>query len=105
VVGREGRATAVLPLRNVENSPVRYRLDPQEQLHLLKWLDEEDLEMLAIYHSHPASEAYPSATDVELAYWDECVYLIISLLPPTPTVRAFRLVEGEITEVSLEVGS
>ena len=59
-------------------------------------------EIVAIYHSHPESPAYPSATDVELAFWPEAVYLICSLADPSqPTIRAFRIRDGAIAEVAL----
>lgn len=103
LVGQAGRVVAVQPMRNAEASPVRYALDPQEQLKLLRRLEEEGQELVAIYHSHVASEAYPSATDVALAFWEESYYVIISLARQPPSVRAFRIVEGKVAEVEIQL--
>jgi len=60
---------------------------------------------VAIYHSHPTSPPYPSQTDLELAFYPEALYLIVSLVEPRhPVVRAFRIQEGESREVEIAVG-
>ena len=69
------------------------------------WNDMEDnnWEHRAVYHSHTHSEAYPSSTDVRLAAWPEAYYMIVSLLDKdNPNVRAFRIVDGSISEEPLE---
>ncbi len=60
--------------------------------------------MLAIYHSHTHTEAYPSPTDVSLAAWPEAYYLIVSLADEAnPVLRAFRIQDGQVSEEELEV--
>ena len=82
----------------------RYVMDPQAQLQAFKQMRREGDELLAIYHSHPHSAAYPSQTDVRLAFYPESYYLIISLEnKKTPDVRAFRIVDQKITEETLNV--
>ena len=104
LAGAKGRVEAVFPAKNALNSPVRYSLDPKELYRLLKTIDERGWDLLGIYHSHTHSQAYPSATDVKLAYYPEALYLIISLQDPGgPLVRAFRIVEGAISEEELLV--
>ncbi|MCL4458905.1 MAG: M67 family metallopeptidase [Chloroflexi bacterium] len=102
-----GRASQVLRLyraANAAHSQVRYTMEPQEQLRLMQEIDDQEWEILAIYHSHPASAAYPSATDVELAFYPDSLYLIISLQHPEwPEVRGFRIVDGHIEEEQLVV--
>jgi proteasome lid subunit RPN8/RPN11 len=62
------------------------------------------LDLLAIYHSHPKTEAYPSATDVRLAYYPESYYLIISLRDTDrPEANLYRILEGKITPESLKI--
>ncbi len=99
LVGSGGRTVKLYKLANAENSPLAYRLDPYEQLRIFQEMDNHGWELMAIYHSHVASPAYPSARDVELAYYPEAVYLIVSLVEPArPDVRAFRIKEGAIAE-------
>jgi len=101
---RDGRVERVYQMTNAEHSPVTYRLDPEEQYRAFMEIEEEGWELLAIYHSHGHSLAYPSATDLELAFYPDSFYLIISLADPErPMLRAFRIAEGEIEEVEVRV--
>ncbi len=73
-------------------------------LEVMRQIDEQRWELLGIYHSHTHTEAFPSPTDLELAFYPEAVYLIVSLQDPDrPVVRAFNIVDGEITERTLFV--
>jgi [CysO sulfur-carrier protein]-S-L-cysteine hydrolase len=79
-------------------------MDPKEQFGVFKDIRTEGTELLAIYHSHPHTVAYPSSTDVGLAYYPEALYIIISLENRgCPLVNAFRIVEGKISQETLEV--
>jgi [CysO sulfur-carrier protein]-S-L-cysteine hydrolase len=92
IAGRGGTATQVLPAANTESSPFMYVMDPREQLRIMDAIDEAGDEMLAIYHSHTRSAAYPSRTDVELAFYPDTLYLIVSIADrDAPEIRAFRL--------------
>ncbi|MEK6683682.1 MAG: M67 family metallopeptidase, partial [Nitrospirota bacterium] len=83
---------------------VRYLIDPKEQFAAIKEMRAKGIEMLAIYHSHPHTAAYPSATDVQLAYYPEAVYIIISLQNRArPVVNAYRIVEKKITQEAFEI--
>lgn len=104
LAGADGKATKIFPLINVERSPVIYRIEPKEQLRAFNEIEDAGLDLVAIYHSHTRSSAYPSATDVSLAYYPEAVYLIVSLADPDePELRGYRIVDGKIDEVRLEV--
>ncbi len=93
-----------LALRNASPSPYRYSIDPDEQLHVWTDLEARGERVVAIVHSHVASPAEPSKTDVELAYFPESLYLICSLAEPEqPEIRAWSIVDGAITEVELLV--
>ena len=99
-----GAPTRYIALRNAAESPYRYMIDPEEQLRV--WLELEDGGEVpwAIVHSHVASEAKPSATDVGLAFFPDSLYVICSLGDAErPTVRAWSIREGEVTEVVLAV--
>lgn len=104
LAGSDGVATKLLSMTNAERSPVLYRVDPKEQLRAFNEIEDEGLELVGIYHSHTRSAAYPSATDVAQAYYPEAIYLIVSLADPqAPDLRGYRILEGRITEVPLEV--
>ena len=93
-----------LPLRNAASSPYRYMIDPEEQLHVWMQLEDAGEAVWAIVHSHVASAAEPSATDVGLAFYPDSLYVICSLMDPiAPTVRAWSIVDGVVTEVPLLV--
>jgi proteasome lid subunit RPN8/RPN11 len=102
-----GHVVHVLPVINVADNPaVEYLMEPHDQLRHFQSIEEEGLELLGIYHSHPYSPAYPSPTDLSMAYYPEAVYVIASLVQPeSPDLRAFRIIDGQISEVGFEVMS
>lgn len=104
LAGRDSRVEKVYQMTNAEHSPVTYRLDPEEQFRAFTEIEEAGWELLAIYHSHSHSFAYPSATDLELAFYPDCLYLITSLADRArPVIRAFRIIEGTIEEERVEI--
>ena len=91
-------------MTNVESSPYRFSWDPKELLPIWNEMEDKGWEHRAVYHSHTHSEAYPSSTDVRLASWPEAYYIIVSLMDAdNPGVRAFRIVDGTISEEELQV--
>jgi proteasome lid subunit RPN8/RPN11 len=101
----DGRSpTRYVAMRNAAESPYRYMIDPEEQLKVWLELEDNDEVPWAIVHSHVASPAVPSATDVGLAFFPDSLYLVCSLADPErPTVRAWSIVDGTVTEVPLSV--
>lgn len=103
IAGDGGRATKLFRAKNAEASPWRYSVEPKDLFRIFRETDENGWSFLAIYHSHTASEAYPSPTDVRLAMWPEAYYVLVSLKDADkPVVRAFRILEGEISEEEIE---
>ena len=102
--GRNSVPTHLYQVKNTDPNPtVRYLMDTQEQFWVFKNLRHNGLEVVAIYHSHPHTEAYPSPTDVSLAYYPEAYYILTSLQDPqNPMQRAFKIVDGKITEEPIE---
>ncbi len=99
VAGKDGRAVKLFRARNAEASPYRYSVDSQDLFRIYRECEEKGWEFLVIYHSHTASEAYPSPTDVRLATWPEAFYVVISLQDPgNPVVKAFRILDGVVRE-------
>ncbi len=108
--GRQGKVERLIPLDNAARSPVYYRPDDKQMLAAFDALDESGLELVAIYHSHVASPALPSPTDIREAHYPDSIYIIVSLRTATPEVRGFLITkndwrdeEGEIEEVDLVV--
>ena len=99
-----GVPTKVFTMTNADASPVTYRLDGTEQLRVFDQMDDDGLELWAIYHSHTHSEAYPSETDIRLAFYPEARYIVLSLADRgAPVVRSFFVVEGEVAEEELTI--
>jgi proteasome lid subunit RPN8/RPN11 len=104
IVGtRDGRAVSVYPVRNAAASPLRYEIDPKDQLRVFEALDDAELEIGAIYHSHTRSAPEPSQTDINLAFYPEAVYVIVGVAGDDDDVRAWRIVDGKVSTASLEV--
>jgi proteasome lid subunit RPN8/RPN11 len=104
IAAQDGVPTKVFPMTNADASPVTYRLDGKEQLRAFDQMEEEGLELWGIYHSHTHSEAYPSETDVKLAFYPEARYLLLSLTDrAAPVMGSFWIVDGEVTEEELTI--
>jgi proteasome lid subunit RPN8/RPN11 len=103
--GSDGEATSVIRVANSAASPLRYEMDPQEQYNALKAVEDGGDELLAIYHSHTKSAAYPSQTDVNQAVaWPEQIYVIVSLADErAPDVKAYLLKDLRIADVEIDV--
>ena len=97
--GRDGTLVGHYRMRNAEESPYRYSMDGKELLSTLREIEDGGAELQVIYHSHTHSPAYPSATDIRLATWPDAYYVLVSLEDTDDlAVRAFRIVDGEVTE-------
>jgi [CysO sulfur-carrier protein]-S-L-cysteine hydrolase len=104
IAAENGRAVKLFRTSNAEASPVRYGLDPREQYQIMMEIERSGWILGAIYHSHTRSPAYPSQTDVNLAFYPGALYLIVSLQDADrPELRAYRIVDGRIDEVELSV--
>jgi proteasome lid subunit RPN8/RPN11 len=105
VGGADGEASAVIPVVNSAASPLRFEMDPQGQYNALKAIEDEGKEMLAIYHSHTKSAAYPSQTDVNQAVnWPDAIYLIVSLQDEdAPDVKGYWLKDLTIADAELVI--
>jgi [CysO sulfur-carrier protein]-S-L-cysteine hydrolase len=105
VGGSAGAATSVIRVENSAASPLRFEMDPQGQYNALKAIEEGGGELLAIYHSHTKSPAYPSQTDVNQAVnWPDAIYVIVSLQDPdAPDVKAYWLKDLSIADVELVI--
>jgi proteasome lid subunit RPN8/RPN11 len=82
---------------------VQYLIDSREVLRVNRTIDDDDLDMLGIYHSHPFTRPYPSATDLGQV-WEGLVYVIVSLIDfRAPVMGAFTVTDGMLTEHPIEI--
>jgi proteasome lid subunit RPN8/RPN11 len=104
IAAEDGVPVRVFAMTNADASPVTYRLDGKEQLHVFDELEERGWDLWAIYHSHTHSEAYPSDTDIRLAFYPDARYILLSLADREhPVVRSFFIADGEVAEEELTV--
>lgn len=91
------------PIDNAERSMTYYVMDAKQMLRAMREIEDDELE-LVIYHSHTHTQAYPSATDVRLAAYPDATYAIVTLQDrDAPSVRAFRIIDGEVSERAVEL--
>lgn len=106
LAGTGNTVTRVYPMTNIEPSPVSYLMDSKEQFSMMKELRQEGLAMLAIFHSHPQSPAYPSGKDISLAFYQDVVYLIIGLTyPESPDIKSYTIIDGEVKESFVRIAA
>ena len=104
LAGANGRVVKLYRTSNTEKSPFRYRINPNEQLNIYKAIEKNSWSFLGIYHSHIHTEAYPSELDIKIAFWPDSIYFIISLMDISkPVIRAFKIINEQVSEESMEV--
>lgn len=93
------RPERFVPMVNAARSPTFYEFDSGDLLRLYREMDDRDEEPVVIYHSHTATEAYPSRTDISYANEPQAHYLVVSTRDPEHAeIRSFRIVDGDVTE-------
>jgi proteasome lid subunit RPN8/RPN11 len=105
LAGSDGVITRAFPAANVAANPVKaYEIAPREIVRLMREFRERKLGFLGIYHSHPNTENVPSSRDIELAYYSEAIYVIVSPRPYLEKpIRAFSIQNGEAVELKIEI--
>ena len=110
VAGPEGsdRAERFVPMVNAAGSPTFYEFDSTELLALYKDMDARDEEPVVVYHSHTATEAYPSRTDIGLASEPNAHYVLVSTRehgnsPGPVEFRSYRIIDGVVTEEEVTI--
>jgi [CysO sulfur-carrier protein]-S-L-cysteine hydrolase len=93
-----------IPMTNAERSPTFYRFDSMEQLRVWREMEDRDEAPVVIYHSHTATEAYPSRTDISYAAEPDAHYVLVSTRDPeAEELRSFRILEGQVDEEEVRV--
>jgi proteasome lid subunit RPN8/RPN11 len=104
MAGSGGEVTVTHRAKNAADLfGIQYTIDPRELMRLNREIDDADLDLIGVYHSHPFTRAYPSATDIG-ASWEGLVYAIVSLVDfKSPVVKAFTVTDGQVSEQPIEV--
>ena len=101
-----GKATRLKPMINAAHSPTFYEFDSRDLLALYREIDDNDEEIVVIYHSHTETEARPSRTDIAYASEPEAHYVLVSTreeIAPAIEFRSFRIVEGVVSEEEVSI--
>jgi proteasome lid subunit RPN8/RPN11 len=101
-----GTPTRLLPMINAAHSPTFYEFDPTDLLALYRDADDNDEEIVVIYHSHTETEAYPSRTDIAYAGEPGAHYVLVSSrkeIAPAIEFRSFRIIDGVVTEEEVSI--
>jgi [CysO sulfur-carrier protein]-S-L-cysteine hydrolase len=101
---RSDRPERFVPMLNAARSPTFYEFDSHDLLALYREMDERDEEPVVVYHSHTATEAYPSRTDISLAQEPGAHYVLVSTREADhEEFRSFRIVDGKVSEEDVRV--
>lgn len=103
LAGRDGLVEKLYKMTNADHSSDHFMMLPEEQFKVVRDIRAAGLEMLAIYHSHPASPARPSAEDIRLALTPDVVYIIVSIQNAEPAVKGFLIENNNIIEAPVKI--
>jgi proteasome lid subunit RPN8/RPN11 len=104
IASRDGVAEKVYAATNAAASPpYAYEIDSGDLYRIQMAIDDDDLDLGAIYHSHPRSEPVPSQTDINLAFYPDALYIIVGIKGSEPDMRAFSIRDGQVTQAELVV--
>jgi [CysO sulfur-carrier protein]-S-L-cysteine hydrolase len=101
LAGKDSILHKVYKMKNSEQSAFSYMMEPREQFIVMKEMRENGLEMTAVYHSHPYADVYPSPRDINLAFYQDSFYMIVSMIYEEPLIKAFEIKEGMFKEVDM----
>lgn len=102
LAGKQNSVETVLKVSNAEKSPVRFRMDAQEQYNAFEWISANGMDLLGIFHSHPSGPETVSPTDIAEAAYD-VVHVIWSRTKRKWNVRGFWIEHGQVSEVTLQI--
>jgi proteasome lid subunit RPN8/RPN11 len=101
-----GEALRLKPMINAAHSPTFYEFDSKDLLALYREIDDNDEEIVVIYHSHTETEAHPSRTDIAYASEPNAHYVLVSTreeIAPATEFRSFRIVDGSVSEEEVSI--
>lgn len=98
LLGTGEEVTQNYPMENIDHSPEHFSFEPREQFAAVRYARKQNLQILANWHSHPASPSRPSQEDLRLANDPTIRYAILSLLDDTPRLNSFKIISGEVVD-------
>lgn len=102
--GIGSRVLSIFPITNTLRSPILYRMDPEQQVMAMLWMEENDMEIIAIFHSHPNGPPFPSEKDISEFAYPGVITLIWAKEANGWILRGFLIKNSRVTEISLRVG-
>ncbi|NOY36733.1 MAG: M67 family metallopeptidase [Chlorobi bacterium] len=103
LAGENGIIIKSYPMTNTDNSPEHFSFDPQEQFEVVRKTRSEGMEIMANYHSHPATPARPSQEDIDLSHDPDISYVIVSLAGGREDVKSFRIINSDVIIQEIEI--
>jgi proteasome lid subunit RPN8/RPN11 len=100
---KDGVICKSIAMKNVDASPIHYSMDPQEQFNAVRNCREAGLTIRAVYHTHPETDAYPSAEDIKLAYDPGLSYVIVSLAGSKPAIHSFIIKKNDVIKEQIKI--
>jgi proteasome lid subunit RPN8/RPN11 len=103
VAGRNYTSSVVFAMSNILRSPIRYRMDPEEQLMVFQEIEKRELNLLAIYHSHPNGPPHPSQIDLAEAYYPEAFYLIWYRIDKVWDCQGYKIINNSVQKIPIQI--
>lgn len=101
IAGTGNEVKEIYPMRNIDNSRIKYSFDPEQQFQVVKDARKKKLSLIGVYHSHPTSHARMSKRDLEFVRDPEMFYVIISIMSKVPDIKAFKVIDGNPIEIKM----
>jgi proteasome lid subunit RPN8/RPN11 len=103
IFGKNDEVFQIFFIENEYHSPVQFRMNPKQQLEALIWGEENNMDIMGIFHSHPKGPSIPSETDLMQFYYPESVMVILSLLDAKWQCKAFKIENKKYKEILIQV--
>jgi proteasome lid subunit RPN8/RPN11 len=101
--GQDGKATLIIPIKNIYQSQTRFRMDPQAQIEAFIRLEDLDCELISIYHSHPRGNSIPSNEDIDQSFYPDVVQIIWSISSNQWDCRAYIIKNHIVEEIKIHI--
>lgn len=101
LAGIGNKVMEIYPMKNVDNSRIKYSFDPEQQFKVVKEARKKKLDLIGVYHSHPTTGARMSKKDLKFVYIPEMFYVIVSIVSKEPIIKAFNVIDGSPIEIEI----